>query len=112
MIHPECSDEPPLSHHDLAVLLGVPVDELKACVTAQRDTDGAKVQTTRLPAMWLERGRSRTDVYRQATGRSDMVGALEFWRAQRDKKPDGPGRCSNTAGALATNPALPGADHP
>ena len=79
MIDPAYSTDELLSTEDFAVLLGVPADELKACVAAQRLGDG--VQAARIPSEWIERGRSRTDIYRQATGRSDVVGALEFWRA-------------------------------
>lgn len=81
-----------LSAEDLAVLLGVPVDLLKACANAQLDPDNCRPQSTRFPAAWFEQGRSRTDVYRQATGRDDMEGALEFWRAQHrcDDSPETP----------------------
>lgn len=69
---------PLMSTEDVAALIGVPVDDVRACVQAQRD-DSA-VQSIRLPAEWIEQGRSRAEAYRQATGRSDMQGAVLFWR--------------------------------
>lgn len=80
---PHFNGEPLISSEELASLLGVPVELLRACVAAQRDPDGTPLQSARLPAAWLEQGRSRADVYRQATGRDDMSGALEFWRKNR-----------------------------
>lgn len=79
--------EPLISAEELALLLGVPADELRACVRAQRDIDGSEFQPARLLAAWLEQGRSRADIYWQATGRDDMAGALKFWRAQQAGDP-------------------------
>lgn len=77
-----------LSADEYAVLLGVPVDELTACLNAQRDLGDAGLQSVRIPGAWTEQGRSRVDIYRQATGRNDYEGALEFWRSQRPTNRD------------------------
>lgn len=74
--------DPLISSDDLAVLLGVPVELLKACAAAQSLGTGG-VETARFPGAWLEQGRSRTEIYKRATGRDDMKGAIEFWKAQR-----------------------------
>lgn len=83
-IHPEHG--PILDAEDMSVLLGVPVEDITAAIQAQRL--GTGVERNVLPREWLERGRSRTDIYRQATGRDDMEGALEFWRKAQPEGTD------------------------
>ena len=73
-----------ISCEDFAALLGIPAETLEACITAQWTPGHKGVQTTRIPDEWMEQGRSRVDVYREATGRNDYPGALEFWKAQRE----------------------------
>ncbi|OLT46935.1 hypothetical protein BJF85_00215 [Saccharomonospora sp. CUA-673] len=77
MHHPEHG--PLLDADDMAALLGVPAKWIRE----HTRTSGPSVQ---LPREWVERGQSRADIYRQATGRDDMAGALEFWRRQSDKR--------------------------
>lgn len=74
---------PLLSTEEVAALLGVSAEVLKAFVVADGTAGKGRQGPTRLPSEWLERARSRADVYERATGRRDMFGALEFWRAQR-----------------------------
>lgn len=71
-----------LRAEDMAVLFDVPLDEFRSCVGAQNT--GEPELMIRFPRTWVERGRSRADVYRQATESSDLAGAVEFWKAQRD----------------------------
>lgn len=78
MHHPEHG--PLLDADDMAALLGVPADQIREHART------AGTAPAGLPREWVERGRSRGDVYRQATGRDDMAGALEFWRAQSSKR--------------------------
>jgi hypothetical protein len=66
---------------DMSALLGVPAADITAALRAQHLGTG-KPERAVLPREWLERGRSRADVYRSATGRDDMAGALKFWKAQ------------------------------
>jgi hypothetical protein len=73
---------PLLDAADMSALLGVPAEQITAALQAQRLGTGEPERSV-LPRAWIERGRSRADVYRSATGRDDMAGALEFWRAQR-----------------------------
>lgn len=80
-VHPEHG--PVLDVDDVSALLGVPAEDITARVRAQHGEPGG-IDRTVLPAEWIERGRSRADIYREATGRDDMAGALEFWRAQRE----------------------------
>jgi hypothetical protein len=78
--HPEHG--PLLDADDMAALLGVPAADVTAALQAQRLGTGNPERAV-LPHEWIERGRSRADVYRSATGRDDMAGALEFWKAQK-----------------------------
>jgi hypothetical protein len=73
---------PLLDVDDMSVLLGVPAADVTAALRAQHLGTGNPERAV-LPREWLERGRSRADVYRSATGRDDMAGALEFWRSQQ-----------------------------
>lgn len=66
-----------LDADDMAALLGRTPDEITAAIREHGT----------LPDAWVEHGRSRADVAREATGRDDMAGALEFWRAQRKENP-------------------------
>ena len=77
--HPEHG--PLLSTAEVAALLGVTEQELRAHM--DRQPAGERTSGANLPEEWLEQARSRGDVYRQATGRDDMAGALTFWQAQR-----------------------------
>lgn len=72
---------------DMAVLLGVPVEDLNAWVKASKTIEGDGMQSVAFPPEWIERGRSRRDVYNQATGEDSLLGSLEFWKAQRDAQP-------------------------
>lgn len=69
---------PLLSSEDVAALVGVPLAEVLDCLKAQRQT--AVTHEVQLPAAWVESGRTRAEIYRQATGRDDMQGAIAFWR--------------------------------
>jgi hypothetical protein len=73
---------PLLDAADMSALLGVPAEQITAALQAQRLGTGEPERSV-LPREWIERGRSRADIYRESTGRTDMAGALEFWRAQR-----------------------------
>jgi len=68
---------PMVNTRELALLLGVGEAELKAHAVA------AGTGATTLPAEWVARGRERGRIYQQATGHSDMVGAMAFWAAQQ-----------------------------
>lgn len=91
---------PLLSTEEVAALLGVSAEELKAFVVAEGTAGKGRQDPSRLPAEWLEQARSRADVYEQATGRRDMSGALEFWRAQR-RATDLPSRRDDNPGGTA-----------
>jgi hypothetical protein len=77
--HPEHG--PLLDVDDMSALLGVPAADITAAIRAQHLGTGSPERAV-LPHAWLEQGRSRADVYRDATGRDDMSGALQFWKAQ------------------------------
>lgn len=69
--------EPMVSSRELALLLGVSEAELKAHAAT------AGTGATKLPAEWVARGRQRSRIYHQATGRDDMVSALAYWAGQQ-----------------------------
>lgn len=69
--------EPLISCREMALLIGVSETELKA------HTATASTGVMMLPAEWVARGRERSRIYQQATGRDDMVSALEYWAAQQ-----------------------------
>ena len=102
MIDPSCLDgDRLLSTEDVAALLGVTAEELKAFVVADGTAGQGRQDPSRLPPEWIERGRSRTDIYRQVTGRNDMAGALEFWRAHSSNVRPLPARRGTTPGGAA-----------
>jgi hypothetical protein len=78
--HPDLG--PLLDVDDVSVLLGVSAERITAALHAQQLGTSSPERAV-LPREWIERGRSRADVYQQSTGRSDLAGALEFWRAQQ-----------------------------
>jgi hypothetical protein len=69
--------EPVVSAKGLSLLLGVPVDQVRALALFR----GTGVDA--LPAEWVKAGKRRAKEYSAATGRDDMLGALEYW-AQRE----------------------------
>lgn len=76
-----CVDgEPVISAKGLALLLGVPEDQVRA-LAATHGTDVAHI-----PAEWVKAGRRRAKEYQAATGRDDMLGALEYW-AEKETQP-------------------------
>lgn len=56
----------------MALLLGVPVDQIRV----HRTFNGTDIMT--LPPEWMRSGRSRSNEA-QAHGRTDMVGAMTYW---------------------------------
>ena len=76
--HPLPADDR-LSSEDVAVLFGVTIEEFRACVDA-RVSGNAPAQAVRFPRDWIERSRNRAAIYKRMTGRTDMKGALEFWK--------------------------------
>lgn len=71
--------EPVVSAKGLSVLLGVPVDQVRALAQFR----GTGVDS--LPPEWVKAGIRRSKEYQAATGRNDMLGALEYWQ-QREAK--------------------------
>lgn len=69
--------EPVVSAKGLALLLGVPEDQVRALALFR----GTGVDA--LPDEWVKAGKRRSKEYQAATGRDDMLGALEYW-AQRE----------------------------
>lgn len=69
--------EPVVSAKGLALLLGVPEDQVRALAMFR----GTGVDS--LPAEWVKAGKRRSQEYQAATGRDDMLGAFEYW-AQRE----------------------------
>ena len=69
--------DPMINAKELALLLGVTEAEIKAHANAA----GTGVNT--LPQEWIDRGLERSRIYRQATGKSDMAGSLQFWAGQQ-----------------------------
>jgi len=65
--------EPVVSAKGLALLLGVPEDQVRALALFR----GTGVDA--LPAEWVKAGLRRSKEYQAATGRDDMLGALEYW---------------------------------
>lgn len=70
-------DDPQLPAEALSLLLGVPVDDLRAHALVS----GTGVMT--LPPQWLRAGRQRASEARAHTGSSDMVSGLQYW-AEKD----------------------------
>ncbi|MDV2477844.1 hypothetical protein F8M49_25050 [Rhodococcus zopfii] len=68
--------EPVLSAAGMALLLGVTEEQM--CAQAARS--GTAI--TELPEAWVKSGRRRSKEYQAATGRDDVLGALEFWQAR------------------------------
>ena len=68
---------PLLSTRELSILLGV----TEADIRAHSATAGNAVY--RLPQEWVDRGIERRREYQQATGRDDMLGAVEYWAGQQ-----------------------------
>lgn len=71
--------EPVVSAKGLSVLLGVPVDQVRA-LALFRGTGVAA-----LPPEWVKAGLRRAKEYQAATGHDDMLGALEYWAAREAK---------------------------
>ena len=65
--------EPVVSAKGLALLLGVPEDQVRALALFR----GTGVDA--LPTDWVKAGLRRSKEYQAATGRDDMLGALEYW---------------------------------
>lgn len=72
--------EPVLSAAGMAVLLGVTEEQMRT-LAATHGTDVAHI-----PAEWVKAGRRRAKEYQAATGRDDMLGALEYW-AEKETQP-------------------------
>lgn len=68
--------EPVVSVKGLAILLGVPLDQVRALALFRGTGVGA------LPPEWVKAGKRRSKEYQAATGRDDMLGALEYWAAK------------------------------
>lgn len=66
--------EPMLSAKGMAVLFGLPLDEIQE---ASRRA-GTKEQLL-IPADWMRRGRLRAKEAQAATGETDMHSALMYW---------------------------------
>lgn len=69
--------EPTLSPEETAILLGIDVAMLRAEV--KRQGGGPNI---RLPKAWVQAGRRRAREYQAHTGRTDMKGAIEWWRGR------------------------------
>lgn len=68
--------EPMVSPKGVALLMGVTEDQVRA-VSIFRGADVAN-----LPPEWVKAGLRRRKEYEAATGRTDMIGALEYWAAK------------------------------
>ena len=67
--------EPMLSAAGMALLLGVTEEQMRA----QAERSGTGIAA--LPESWVKAGNRRRKEYEAATGRTDMLGALEYWQA-------------------------------
>ncbi|WP_226950000.1 hypothetical protein [Rhodococcus rhodochrous] len=72
-LYDHINGEPVVSAKGLSLLLGVPVDQVRALAQFR----GTGVDA--LPAEWVKAGLRRSKEYQAATGRDDMLGALEYW---------------------------------
>lgn len=68
--------EPVVSAKGLSILLGVPLDQVRALASFR----GTGVDA--LPPEWVKAGIRRSKEYQAATGRDDILGALEYWQAR------------------------------
>ncbi|MEZ7240779.1 hypothetical protein QYS60_23775 [Rhodococcus sp. GXMU-t2271] len=71
--------EPTLSAAGMALLLGVTEEQMRA----QAERSGTGIAA--LPEAWVKAGNRRRKEYEAATGRTDMLGALAYWQAQKQE---------------------------
>lgn len=71
--------EPVISDKGVSVLMGVPIEQIRAL--AMFRGRGA----VNLPDEWVKAGVRRRKEYEAATGRTDMLGALEYWSQMEDR---------------------------
>lgn len=76
--------EPLLSNRATALLMGVTVDELRACVAAQQMSDGPEPQSVRLPPAWIEQGRRITARLQAEHGRIGILDAVRILAAEQE----------------------------
>lgn len=67
--------EPMLGPKGMSLLLGIPEQDILA---ESARHNGAQFP---LPVEWIKSGRRRSKEYQAATGRTDVLGALEYWQA-------------------------------
>lgn len=65
--------EPVLSAAGMALLLGVTEEQMRA----QAERSGTGIAA--LPEAWVKSGIRRRKEFEAATGRTDVLGALEYW---------------------------------
>lgn len=65
--------EPMLAPKGMSLLLGIPLEEIQA------ESNRHNGQPWNLPNDWIKSGKRRSKEYQAATGRDDMLGALEYW---------------------------------
>ncbi|WP_395704749.1 hypothetical protein [Rhodococcus ruber] len=65
--------EPMLGPNGMSLLLGISEQDILA---ESARHNGAQFP---LPVEWIKSGRLRSKEYQAATGRTDMLGALEYW---------------------------------